>query len=212
MTAPFSVLHLDDVDAIDVAGVHYLPLRHELGTTGFSINAFRAEAGQLLVEEHDETGDNAGRQEELYAVVAGRATFTVAGQEIDAPAGTIVFVRDPATRRAAVAREAGTVALAIGGRTGTYEASPFEFTFRAQGAVQRGDHASAITIMEAGHALHPSNAAVLYNLACFEALGGRPDAALRHLARAAELDPQVRAWAASDADLDAIRDDPRFPV
>ena len=174
MTAPFTVLHLDDVDAIDVAGVHYLPLRHELGTTGFSINAFRAESGQLLVEEHDETGDNAGRQEELYAVVAGRATFTVAGQEIDAPAGTIVFVRDPATRRAAVAREAGTVALAIGGRTGTYEASPFEFTFRAQGAVQRGDHASAIAIMEAGHALHPGNAAVLYNLACFEALGGRP--------------------------------------
>lgn len=211
MTAPFSVLHLDDVAAIDVASVHYLPLRHELGTTGFSINAFRAEAGQLLVEEHDETGDNAGRQEELYAVVAGHATFTVAGQEIDAPVGTIVFVRDPTTRRAAVALEAGTVALAIGGRTGTYEASPFEFTYRAQGAVQQGDHATAITIMEAGHALHPGNAAVLYNLACYEALDGRPDAALRHLARAAELDPQVRAWAASDTDLDAIRDDPRFP-
>ena len=164
------------------------------------------------MEEHDETGDNAGRQEELYAVVAGHATFTVAGQESDAPAGTIVFVRDPATRRAAVAREAGTVALAIGGRTGTYEASPFEFTFRAQGAVQRGDHASAIAIMEAGHALHAGNAAVLYNLACYEALGGRSDAALRHLAGAVELDPQVRAWAASDADLDAIRDDARFPV
>jgi hypothetical protein len=211
MTTPYSVLQLDEVEAIDVAGVHYVPLRHELGTTGFSINAFRAEDGELLVEEHDETGDNAGRQEELYAVVAGHATFTVAGREIDAPAGTLVFVRDPATRRAAMARAPGTVALAIGGRTGTYEASPFEFTYRAQGAVQTGDHAGAITIMEAGHALHPGNAAVLYNLACYEALGGRHDDALRHLARATELDPHVREWAASDADFDAIRADPRFP-
>ena len=211
MTTPYSVLHLDAVEAIDVAGVHYLPLRHELGTSGFSVNAFRADDGELLVEEHDETGDNAGRQEELYAVVAGRATFTVAGQEIDAPAGTLVFVRDPATRRAAVAHADGTVALAVGGRTGTYQASPFEFTYRAHGAIQRGDHASAVTILEAGHALHPGNAAVLYNLACYEALGGRRDDALRHLARAAELDPRVREWAAGDTDLDAIRGDPRFP-
>jgi hypothetical protein len=46
---------------------------------------------------------------------------------------------------------------------------------------------------------------VLYNLACCEALSGRPDDALEHLAQAAEGDPRVREWAVSDPDLDSIR-------
>ena len=37
--------------------------------------------------------------QELFAVMTGHAVFTVDGEEIDAPAGTIVFVRDPALLR-----------------------------------------------------------------------------------------------------------------
>ena len=57
-----------------------------------------------------------GGHEELYFVLSGRATFTVDGERVDAPAGSLVFVKDPAMRRGAVADEAGTKILAIGGR------------------------------------------------------------------------------------------------
>jgi hypothetical protein len=53
---------------------------------------------------------------------------------------------------------------------------------------------------------------VLYNLACFKALAGRPDEALTHLAEAIEADPGTKEWAQVDSDFDAVRDDPRFPA
>ena len=49
---------------------------------------------------------------------SGRATFTVNGDEIDAPAGTFVFVRDPAAKRTAIAEEAGTTVVIVGGKPG----------------------------------------------------------------------------------------------
>jgi tetratricopeptide (TPR) repeat protein len=58
---------------------------------------------------------------------------------------------------------------------------------------------------------HPGTSNVLYNLACFESLAGRPDDALAHLTEAIELDSRMREWARTDEDFEAIRDDPRFP-
>jgi hypothetical protein len=46
---------------------------------------------------------------------------------------------------------------------------------------------------------------VLYNLACYEALAGRHEAALGHVRRSFELDPSFRELAADDKDLDSIR-------
>lgn len=87
------------------------PLRRPLGVTAFGVNAYWAEsAGDELIEDHDELGAGAGRHEELYVVLAGAARFTVAGDEFDAPAGTVVFLRDPAARRGAVATEDDTTA------------------------------------------------------------------------------------------------------
>jgi mannose-6-phosphate isomerase-like protein (cupin superfamily) len=71
-----------------------------------------------VVEDHTEVQDNAAGHEELYHVVRGHARFTIDGKEVDAPAGTLVFVGDPATRRAAKALEAGTTVLCIGARRG----------------------------------------------------------------------------------------------
>ena len=51
-------------------------------------------------------------------MVTGHATFTVGGQTFDAPAGTFVYVPDPTTKRGAVARDAGTALLAVGGEPG----------------------------------------------------------------------------------------------
>jgi hypothetical protein len=57
--------------------------------------------------------------------------------------------------------------------------------------------------------VHPRNASLLYNLACMEALLGEKNAALDHLAEAVE-NPRFREFAATDRDLDSLRDDPRF--
>jgi quercetin dioxygenase-like cupin family protein len=69
-------------------------------------------------------------------VTAGRATFTVDGNEFDAPPGTVVFVEDPALVRHAVAAEAGTTILAIGATPGTaFTPSPWEQRRIETGAV-----------------------------------------------------------------------------
>ena len=65
------------------------PIRLQLGVRAFGINGWTAhEAGPAVIPEHD--GMPSGH-EELYVVTAGHATFTVDGEQIDAPAGAIVF-------------------------------------------------------------------------------------------------------------------------
>src|SRR5919108_1156665 len=119
---PFAVVHLDAVPAGPdrSAGVGELkPVRRHLGITAFGANARVARAaGEVLVMPHDErAGGPFGTEghEELYVVLRGRATFTLDGREVDAPAGTLLFVRDPAVKRSAVAAGAGTPVLALGG-------------------------------------------------------------------------------------------------
>jgi hypothetical protein len=97
------------------------PVRHHLGIRAFGVNAFVArKAGELMVEEHDENpepGSGVQGHEELYFVSSGWATFTIAGETLEAPAGTLVFVHPEATR-AVVAGEPGTTLLAIGAPLG----------------------------------------------------------------------------------------------
>ena len=127
------VLRLDDVEPSRLYGTLWKPIRSTLGIRAFGINAYVAErAGDPLFNEHDETEEFAGdqRHEELYFVVTGRAAFTVDGQELDAPARTFVFVDDPRSRRGAVAAEADTLILAIGGPVDeAYRPAPWEDRF-----------------------------------------------------------------------------------
>src|SRR5437868_12157248 len=92
------------------------PIRKQLGIQAFGVNAWTAkEVGDQLISEHHEVPSG---HEELYLVLAGRATFTVDGDEVDAPTGALVFVRDPAAKRGAVAAERGTTVLVVGARVG----------------------------------------------------------------------------------------------
>ena len=78
---------------------------------------------------------------------------------------------------------------------------------RAHAAYERGDAAAAADVMAAAvDGAAEEDAAGLYNLACYESLAGRRDAAVEHLRRSLELDPSFRELAAADADLDSIRD------
>ena len=133
-TEPFVSVHLDAVPAGPDrgSGVGELkPVRRHLGIEAFGANARVArKAGDLLVMPHDErAGGPYGTEghEELFVVLRGHATFTVDGREVDAPAGTLVFVRDPAVVRSAVATEAGTAVLGVGAAPGeAYRVAPWE--------------------------------------------------------------------------------------
>jgi hypothetical protein len=204
------VLRLDDVEGIPVFGtLSWKPIRRTLGITAFGINAYTAaSAGDDVVEDHTE--EQLGH-EEVYIVVAGHATFTVDGEEVDAPAGTLVYLDDVSQRRHAIAREAGTTVLAVGGVPGTHEASAWEYFFPALPAMREGDYATARRILR--EALQEKDAPVLhYQLACVEALDGNRDVALDELAIAVEGNARYADAARTDEDFASIRDDPRFPA
>jgi tetratricopeptide (TPR) repeat protein len=213
---PWQVARFDELDAIPVAdGLVWHPVRRRLGIRAFGTNAYTAEGvGGHVVEEHDETraGGGAGGHEELYVVVRGHATFTLDGEMVDAPAGTLVFIRVPTVRRAAVSRADGTLVLAVGGEAGkAFEISPWEWCFAAMPALRAGRWDEAIALLEDGLREDPGNASTLYNLACAESQAGHADAALAHLADAVSARPAYAEKARHDPDFDAIRDLPGFP-
>ncbi len=206
------VVRLDEIEPIPVVGgeLQWRPVRRTLGIGAFGINAYTADAGELVVEEHDETGAGAGHHEELYVVVTGRATFTVDGESFDAPVGTCVFLDKPKERRGARAAEDGTTVLAIGGIRGEpFRISPWEFAFAGVPAYEKKRYDEAKALLVEGLELHPGNTSLLYDLGCVEALMGEREQALEHLEQAA-ANPKLGEYARKDTDLDSIRDDPRF--
>ena len=74
---------------------------------------------------------------------------------------------------------------------------------------ERKDFDGGIELMRAGlqRASDPSGV-LLYQLACFESLAGKREAAIEHLRAAIEADPRWRADARSDSDFDSLRKDP----
>lgn len=202
------VVHLEQLDPIPGPGtLTWRPVRLALGVRAFGCNAYTAaEAGQDVVEPHTE--DPTLAHQELYFVASGRATFTIDDISYDAPAGTYVFVPDPASERHAVAAESETTVLSFGGPP-TFVPSAWEWAFRA-GPLIRDDPARAREILTDGLKAHPESASLHYNLACLNALEGQRDGALAELRHAVELEPDAVNWARDDDDFAALRDDPGF--
>jgi tetratricopeptide (TPR) repeat protein len=206
-------IRIEDIEAIPVVEgkLAWRPVRRTLGIQAFGTNAYTADADELVVEEHDETGHGAGHHEELYVVVTGHATFTVDGEEIDAPPGTLVFLDDPKERRGAVATVDGTTVLAIGGARGeAYRVSPWEYAFAATPAWRRRDWDEAERMLREGLEAYPANPSLLYDLACVHAQRGQSDEAIDLLREALEAEPKYRKYAETDSDLDPLRSDSRF--
>ena len=186
-------------------------VRTHFGISAFGVNAFAADEGENLVSEHDELGERAGKHEELYFVSSGNATFTVNGDEIDAPAGTFVFVRDPAAKRSAVARETGTAVVIVGGKPGeAFTPSAWERNAPALAYFGSKEYDKALEAFEQLLAETPDDASVLYNLACAESLTGKRREAIDHLKRSLVIDASFGELAAEDSDFDPIRNDPDF--
>jgi hypothetical protein len=125
-TASYGAVRWADVDTLakvdpgnaDINDCDFHLVRRHFDVQAFGVNAATGNAGDEMIEPHheadDETNQTNGHQE-LFAVMTGHALFTVDGEEIDAPAGTIVFVRDPALVRAARATADDTAIFMVGG-------------------------------------------------------------------------------------------------
>ena len=206
MADRWTSLDIASVAPITVAGeLHWKPIRRTLGIEAFGINAYTGDkVGDDVVERHTEP--TLGHQE-AYVVLAGRATFELDDETLDAPAGTVVFLRDPSVRRYATAAEPATTVLAIGGKPGeAYTPSAWEWYFEAERFRDPLDPEAALRLMDEANERFPDHAGVLYSTACWQALAGRDDDALSTLRRAVELEPRVREWAAGDDDLASVRD------
>lgn len=188
-------------------GQKLLPIQRALDYRVAGINGWTGDPGEGLVPEHSEDSDN----EELYVVVKGHARFTVDGNDIDAPAGTLLHLQ-PGENRVAVSDEPGTIVVAIGATIGqAYE--PQGWTsfvvadhYRREGRLDEG-RAAIREMME----LHPEAWGAPYNAACYEALAGNSDEAFALLQQAMKLDTKaVRSFAPDDADLESLHDDPRW--
>ncbi len=213
MAKGWESVRLDEIDPIPVVGGTLLwrPVRRTLDIGAFGINAYVApNAGDDVVEQHTE---KLYRHEEIYVVLSGRATFTLDEETLDAPAGTVVFIRDPAVKRHARAEEPDTSVLAVGGpRDEAYEPSPWERAFFAEKHRAVGDYEAAAAEISQGLEQHPDDAGLLYDLGCAEALAGRPEDALEHVRRALQLRPEFVEHAQKDPDLVSLRDRPDWPL
>lgn len=189
-----------------------VPLCRLLDLGAFAAGVHRASrAGAQLLAEHDETGPARDRHERLFFVVSGSATFTIDGKEVDAPAGTAIVVREPEARRSAVANEAKTTLLGLGGRRGeAFRQPPGEAMREFWPLHEAKDHEGAEAVLREALEVYPGNPLGLYNLACCASLLGRHDEALDLLGRALEAHPDYAAVARADADFDPVRDDKGF--
>jgi tetratricopeptide (TPR) repeat protein len=206
-----SVRHVDELDRVEMPdGFVWRPIRRAFDIRAFGVNAYTArESGAQVVEEHSESSGH----EEIYLVLRGRALFTVEGNEHELGTGQLVFVREPSLRRGAVALDEDTLVLALGGRPGEpFVVSPWEAMFAAVPAAREERWDDAIRIHEEALAEQPDEPALLYNLACMEARGGRRLDALLHLQRSVELDPKWAERARTDSDFASIRGEPGFPA
>lgn len=186
-----------------------IPVREHLGISSFGVNAFTPGDDGRLIGEHDESGTG---QEELYVVIEGHATFEIDGETVEAPAGSYVYVRPEAKRKAT----GKGVVLALGATPGkAYEpldwGDAWKFHQDSMTAYTERRYSDAVDAVRAGLEHSSDNSGLHYNYACFATLAGdTSDETFEHLRRSIELHDSFREQAKLDSDFDAVRDDPRF--
>ena len=205
----YAVAHLDEIEELDDGRSPWRPVRHHLGITAFGVNAWTArEAGDRIINEHDESDEDS--DEELYLVLRGSATFELDGDKVAAPVGTFVFAR-PGLKRTAIADEAGTTIIALGGTPGkAYEPDGWELWGTIRPLYEAGAYAEAADRGRVLAEAHPEYGGLFYNLACCESASGRTADAVDHLRRAIEMSERFREYARDDSDFDPVRQEPAF--
>jgi tetratricopeptide (TPR) repeat protein len=209
--ASFGVAHLDEIEEFADAGIHYRPIRHQLGITAFGVTAWIAHtAGAPIINEHDE--DDPTADQELFLVLRGHAVFEVDGDRVDAPIGTFVAA-PPGTTRRASALEDDTIILALEGTPGeAYAARGWELWAPLAPLYRAGEYTEIADRLGTLVGANPQYPLLFFNLACCESRCGRTREALEHLRHAVEMSEEFREHACDDSDLDPIRDEPGFQL
>jgi tetratricopeptide (TPR) repeat protein len=204
-----NLAHIDELEAIELPeGFVWRPVRRHFGIQAFGTNAYTPGASGQVIEEHAEQRG----QEEIYLVLRGRVRFTLGDDDHELGQGQLVFVRDPSLQRSAVKLTDDAAVLAIGGTPGeAFEISNWELVFPAFPLIASGRYDEARQVLLEALGERADSPPILYYLACAEALGGEPDAALEHLNAAVAADETLLRPAQEEKDFDAIRTDPRFP-
>ncbi len=123
--ADVTVKRLEEFDTIFGGG--FRRVRAGLGVSSFGVAVMDLPPGFDRYPEHDHTGDG---QEEVYTVLAGRATLTVGGTDHELEPGVFARVGPEETRKITTEDEGARV-LAIGGSPGRVYAAP-EYTEEGQ--------------------------------------------------------------------------------
>jgi uncharacterized cupin superfamily protein len=123
--ADVTVKRLDEFEAI--FGGAYRRVRAGLGVSSFGLALMDFPPGFTQYPEHDHGPDG---QEEVYAVLAGEATLTVAGEDYELEAGVFARVGPQEARKISTGDEGARV-LAIGASPGKIYEAP-EFTEEGQ--------------------------------------------------------------------------------
>jgi hypothetical protein len=202
----WKALALDEVEGRPWVGTElaWHPLREALGTRIVGLSAYSADRpGQEVVEAHAESEGGRGH-EEVYVVLRGHARFTLDGEELDAPAGTFVRV-DPAVHRHAVATEAGTAVLALGGPP-TFVPSASEWIEKARPHL-RSNPSEARRILDDLAAERPDSPGVGIGEALFAVAQGDEATAREHLRLVLAEDPGLRQALSTEPDLAPLLDD-----
>jgi mannose-6-phosphate isomerase-like protein (cupin superfamily) len=207
--ARYATAHLDLIDELDDAGARYRPIRHHLGISSFGATAWVAHrAGEVVINAHDE--DDPSADEELFLVLRGHARFDIDGDQVDAPANTLVFA-PPLTPRTATATEDDTTILVFEGTPGkAYEARGWEVWAPLAPRYAAGEYAEVADRLSAVMVATPQYPMLFFNLACCEAQCGRLTEALDHVRKAIDMSEEFRESAKTDPDLDPLRREPAF--
>jgi quercetin dioxygenase-like cupin family protein len=203
-------VHIDELDRNEMAdGFVWRPVRRHFGIQSFGTNVYTPGASGQVIEEHTE---QVYGHQEIYLVLRGRVRFTIDGNDHELGQGQLVFLRDPAVRRSAVALTDDAAVLTVGGKPGApHEVSAWEYTFAAGPPLRAGRYDEARQLLQEGLEAKPGNPAILYDLGCVEALAGESERALELVNEAVGADERFRKYAQTDEDYASIRDDPRFP-
>jgi tetratricopeptide (TPR) repeat protein len=202
---PASLVAADATDD----GRRRFDVRRTFDITGFGVQAYSAPTGIDIIRAHDEMLLGEAGQEELYIVLKGAATFEIDGESIEAPEGSLVHVRPPATRKATASDDGATI-LVVGGTPGkAYEPYPEEAS-EAFSAYTAGDYETALAKQRIVLEKRSDDPVVHFNAGCFAARAGLADEAIEHLERAVEINERIKELISTDEDLDAIREDKRF--
>ena len=113
--AMFTLRRIEDLTSIRQGAIRLAG--DDLGVESFGLQVLDLPAGFADYPEHDHAHDG---QEEVYVILAGAAELVVAGERIQAEAGTLIRV-GPAAKRRLEPGPNGVQLLAIGCAPGGYE-------------------------------------------------------------------------------------------